>query len=64
MISHTVTSVTTDGVVTILIMGLKKGNRRFWNKNDVITTWTPHIGLMLYTWSFRVGCTVASMDHL
>ena len=27
------------------------------------TAWTIHAGLMLYLWSFRVGCTVASMDH-
>ena len=27
------------------------------------TTWTPHVGLMFYTWSFRIGCTVVSMDH-
>jgi len=27
------------------------------------TTWTTHVGLMSYTWSFRVGCTVVSMDH-
>ena len=27
------------------------------------TTWTTHVGLMSYTWSFRVGCTVESMDH-
>jgi len=26
--------------------------------------WTLHVDLMLYTWSFRVGCTVASIDHL
>ena len=26
-------------------------------------TWTTHVGLMSYTWSFRVGCTVVSMDH-
>ena len=25
--------------------------------------WTTHVGLMLYSWSFRVGCTVASTDH-
>ena len=28
------------------------------------TIWTLHVDLMLYTWSFRVGCTVASTDHL
>ena len=27
------------------------------------TTWTTHVGLMLYTWSFRVGCTVVSTDY-
>ena len=27
------------------------------------TTWSTHAGLMLYSWSFRVGCTVASTDH-
>ena len=27
------------------------------------TTWTPHVGLMYYSWSFRVGCTVVSTDH-
>jgi len=27
------------------------------------TTWTLYVGLILYTWSFRVGCTVASMDQ-
>jgi len=28
------------------------------------TTWTPHVGLMLDTWSFRVEYTVPSTDHL
>jgi len=27
------------------------------------TIWTTHVDLMSYTWSFRVGCTVVSMDH-
>ena len=27
------------------------------------TAWTTYAGLMLYLWSFRVGCTVASTDH-
>ena len=27
------------------------------------TTWTTYVGLMSYTWSFRVGCTVVSTDH-
>ena len=38
-------------------------NRRFKNK-WCHTTWTPHVNLMDYTWLFRVGCTVASTDHL
>ena len=28
------------------------------------TTWILYVGLILYIWSFRIGCTVASMDHL
>jgi len=28
------------------------------------TTWIPHVGLMDYTWLFRIGCTVVSTDHL
>ena len=32
--------------------------------NSSHTTWIPHVDLMLYTWSFRVGCTVTSTDHL
>jgi len=28
------------------------------------TTWTPYIGLMDYTWMFRVECTVLSTDYL
>ena len=24
---------------------------------------TPHVGLMYYSWSFRVGYIVASTDH-
>jgi len=27
------------------------------------TAWTTHASLMLYSWSVRVGCTVASTDH-
>ena len=27
------------------------------------TAWITHVGLMLYSWLFRVGCTVASTDH-
>ena len=36
-----------------------EGSRTKWHH----ITWTTHIGLMLYSWSFRVGCTVASTDH-
>ena len=28
------------------------------------TIWTLHVGLIIYTWSFRVGCTVDSTNHL
>ena len=63
LISHTVTSVTTW-------WHSHKTDHETW-KNEVegsriewrYTTWTPHVGLMLYTWSFRVGCTVVSTDH-
>ena len=27
------------------------------------TVWTLHAGLLLYSWSFRVGCTVVSMNY-
>jgi len=37
-----------------------EGSRTKWHH----TTWTPYVGLMLYTWLFRVECTVASTDHL
>ena len=62
-ISHSVTSVTSwwhshktdhgtwkDGV---------EGSEIKWCH----TTRTTHVGLMLYTWSFRVGFTVVSTDH-
>ena len=62
-ISHTVTSVTNwwqshktdhetweNGV---------EGSRTKWRH----TAWTTYAGLMLYSWSFRVGCTVANTDH-
>jgi len=62
-ISHAVTSVTNwwrshktdygtweNGV---------KGSGTKWRH----TAWTIYAGLMLYSWSFRVGCTVASTDH-
>ena len=62
-ISHAVTSVTNW-------WRSHKTDHRAW-KNKVKgsgtkwhhTAWTTHAGLMLYSWSFRVGCTVASTDH-
>ena len=36
-----------------------EGSRIKWHH----TAWTTHAGLMSYIWSFRVGCTVVSMDH-
>ena len=57
-------SVTSDGMVTTF-------DHRTWEKEVkgsetkwYHTTWTPHVDLMLNTWSFRVGCTVPSTDHL
>ena len=38
-------------------------SRRFENRWRH-TTWTLHVSLIDYTWLFRVGCTVVSMDHL
>ena len=62
-ISHTVTSVTgwwrshkTDHRTW---KNEVKGSRIKWHH----TAWTTYAGLMSYTWSFRVGCTVVSMDH-
>ena len=52
-----------DGKVTRQIMKLGEFSRRFENKWHYIT-WTSHVDLMDYTWWFRVGCTVFSMDHL
>jgi len=63
VIGHTVTSVTSDGRVTTLIMGLREGSKRFWNKvtlYNINTTYWPHALHMV----IRVGYTVASMDHL
>ena len=62
-ISHAVTSVTNW-------WHSHRTDHRTW-KNEVEgsgtkwchTAWTTHAGLMLYSWSFRVGCTVVSMDH-
>ena len=62
-ISHTVTSVTNwwHSHKTDHETWEKKieGFRTKWHH----TAWTTHAGLMLYSWPFRVGCTVASMDH-
>ena len=63
VISHTVTSV------TIWWCGHNIGHETWENKVEgsrtkwCHTTWSPYVDLMLYTWSFRAGCTVASMDH-
>ena len=62
-ISHAVTSVTNW-------WRRHKTDHRTW-KNEVEgsrtkwhhTAWTTHASLMLYSWLFRVGCTVASTDH-
>ena len=54
MIGHTVTLVTFNSMVTILIIGLER--RKILEK---VTLYN-----MDNTWSFRVGCTVVSMDHL
>ena len=62
-ISHAVTSVTNW-------WHSHKTNHGTW-ENEVEgirikwrhTAWITHAGLMLYSWSFRVGCTVASTDH-
>ena len=40
----------------------REQNRRIQNKR-CYTIQIPHVGLMYYIWLFRVGCTVASMDH-
>ena len=42
---------------------LRKFSKRFKNKWCHII-WIPYVGLMDYTWLFRVGCTVVSTDHL
>ena len=62
-ISHTVTSVKNWWCSHKTDHGTQKngveGSGIKWRH----TTWTTHIGLMSYTWSFRVGCTVVSTDH-
>ena len=32
-------------------------------ENKVEGSRIPHVNLIFYTWLFRVGCTVVSMDH-
>ena len=49
MIGHMVTPVTTDGVVTTLIIGLKRRKQKVLELNNIITIWIPHVSLMLYT---------------
>ena len=64
LIGHTVTSVTTwwhNHKMDHETWG--EFSRRFKNKWHH-TTWTPHVSLMDYTWLFRVGCTVVSIDQL
>ena len=63
IISHAVTSVTNW-------WQSHKTDHRTWKKEieDSGTkwchiAWTIHASLMLYSWLFRVGCTVASMDY-
>ena len=62
-ISHTVTSVTNWWHSHQADHGTweneAEGSGTKWRH----TVWTTYVGLMLYSWSFRVGCTVASMDH-
>ena len=62
-ISHAVTSVTNwwRSHKTDHKTWEKKveGSRTKWRH----TAWATYAGLMLYLWSFRVGCTVASTDH-
>ena len=62
-ISHAVTSVTNW-------WHSHKTNHETWKKEVEGSgtkwrhiAWTTYAGLMLYSWLFRVGCTVASMDH-
>ena len=62
-ISHAVTSVTSW-------WHSHKTDHRTWKKGVEgsrikwhYITWTTHVSLMSYIWSFRVGCTVVSTDH-
>ena len=63
VISHAVTSVTNWWRSHKTDHGAREneveGSETKWRH----TAWTTHAGLMLYSWSFRVGCTVVSMDH-
>ena len=61
VISHTVTSVTNwwHSHKTDYRENEVEGSGTKWRH----IAWTTHVGLMLYSWSFRVGCTVASTDH-
>jgi len=62
-ISHAVTSVTNWWQSHKTDHGTWKngveGSGTKWHH----TAWKTHAGLMLYSWSFRVECTVASTDH-
>ena len=63
LIGHAVTSVTTWWRSHKTDHGTKEKEvedaRTKWRH----TTWTTHVDLMLYSWSFRARCTVVSMDH-
>jgi len=63
VISHTVTSVTNWWHSHKTDHGTweneVEGSRTKWHH----TAWTTYAGLMLYSWSFRIGCTVVSTDH-
>jgi len=52
-----------DGIITRLITRLKENRVEGSGTRWCHTTWTTHVGLMSYTWSFRIGCTVVSTDH-
>ena len=62
-ISHTVTSVTNWWCSHETDHGTWKNEVEESGTKWHHTAWTTHAGLRLYSWSFRVGCPVASMDH-
>jgi len=62
-ISHTVTSVTNWWWSHKTDHGTWENGVEGSGTKWCHTAWTTHAGLMLYSWSFRIGCTVASMDH-